>query len=69
MDLSDLRTKLILSVIDIIETMTGEELLVVVTRNENDELTAQVPLGGLELLSDRLNGWVDNSVWNAPKSL
>jgi len=55
--------------VESIKFFTDEELLVVVTRSETGELTPWAPFATAEVLADTLNGWVDNTVWNAPKSL
>ena len=69
MEISELRAKLLSLVVDTVEVFTDEELVVVVTRNDAQELTAWAPFASSEVLADVLNGWMDNSVWNAPKSL
>jgi hypothetical protein len=69
MELRDIRLRVVQIAVDIVESLTGEELLVVVTRSDAAELTAWSPFADAEVLEDVLNGWTDHSVWNAPKSL
>lgn len=69
MDLQDIRQQLLTTVMDAIEVMTGEELLTIVTRNEDGTLTPWVFSELDELLADKLNGWMDRTPWNSPKSL
>lgn len=69
MDAMEARSKLLSVLVDVVELFTDEELLVVVTRSETGELTPWAPFATAEVLADTLNGWVDNTVWNAPKSL
>jgi hypothetical protein len=69
MQLSDIRSRVVQVAVDIVESLTGEELLVVVTRSDDGELTAWSPFADPAVLEDVLNGWTDHSVWNAPKTL
>lgn len=69
MELDSLRQKLLTSVMDILEVLTGEELLTIVTRAEDGTLTPWAFSQVDELLADQLNGWMDNTPWNSPKSL
>lgn len=69
MKLAEAHRRLKLAILDCLEVLTGEELLCVVCRGEDGALTPWVLFEGVELLADRLNGWVDDTVWNAPKSL
>lgn len=69
MTAEELRERLLTVILDVVEVFSGEELVTVVTRDEDGVLTPWVFGGEAELLADRLNGWMDNTPWNAPKSL
>ena len=69
MELDGLRRRLLTAVMDILEVLTGQELLTIVTRDEDGTLTPWAFSRVDELLADKLNGWMDNTPWNSPKSL
>lgn len=56
-------------ILDALEVLTGEELLTIVTRDDEGVLTPWVLFPNVDLLEDRLNGWMDKTPWNSPKSL
>lgn len=63
------RRRLISAIMDALEALCGEELVTIVTRDDDGVLTPWTLFEGADLLSDKLNGWMDNTPWNAPKSL
>ena len=69
MQLEDIRHKLLTVVMDVVEVLSGEELVTVVTRAEDGTLTPWTFSSADELLGDYLNGWMDHTPWNSPKSL
>jgi len=69
MEIEQLRQQIKTVILDAVESLSGQELVCLVTRDEDGVLTPYVLLDGVELLADNLNGWMDNTPWNAPKSL
>jgi hypothetical protein len=68
-EVSELRGQIINVVLDALEVLTGENVVVIVSTDDEGILTPWVPWGDERYLLDVLNTWVDNKVWNAPKSL
>lgn len=69
MELTYIRIRLLTVVMDILEVLTGEELVTIVTRAEDGSLTPWTFAPDAELLEDQLNSWMDKTPWNSPKSL
>jgi hypothetical protein len=69
MELAEAHRRLKTAILDCLEVLTGEELMCIVSRDDDGTLTPWVLFDGVEILGDKLNGWVDNTPWNAPKSL
>lgn len=67
--LSEQRGKILNVILDTLEVITGEQVLVIVSADDEGVLTPWVPWGDERILLDMLNTWVDHRVWNAPKSL
>jgi len=69
MELAEAHRRLKSAILDCLEVLTGEELVCVVSRDDDGCMTPWVMFSDVELLADKLNGWVDNTPWNSPKSL
>lgn len=69
MELTDIRLELLNVVVDVLEVLTGEELVTIVTRAEDGSLTPWTFAPDAELLEDQLNSWMDRTPWNGPRSL
>lgn len=63
------RRRLISAIGDALEALCGEELVAIVTQDDDGILTPWTLFEGANLLYDQLNGWMDNTPWNPPKSL
>ena len=68
MEMTDLRLRLLQSVLEVIETLTGEQVVAVMTVDDDEFVTpwfwALQDEHGQRLLAE-----LDGKVWNGPKSL